>query len=122
MSIIGKEIKEMAIRKIIKIGGIDVDMKTSADTPRAYRHIFGRDIFQDMNRLNLNMKKGSLDTGNTEVLENIAYVMAKQANPDIPDINDWLEQFNTFDIFTASKDIISLWGINNKTMISPKKK
>ena len=112
----------MAITGTVKIGDKEVKMKASADTPRLYRHTFGRDIFQDMNKLNLNMKKGSLDTGNTEVLENIAYIMAKQADPDIPEISDWLEQFNIFDIFIAGKDIFLLWAKNNKTSSAPKKK
>lgn len=112
----------MAIERTIEIADKMVKMKASADTPRLYRHLFGCDLFQDMNRLNLNVKKGSLDTGNTEVLENIAYAMAKQAEPKLPPIDEWLDQFGMFDIFFASGDILNMWAANTKTASEAKKK
>ena len=112
----------MALKKEIEISGIRVKLKASADTPRVYRHLFGKDLFQDMNMLNLNVTAGSLDMGNTEVLENIAYTMASQADRDIPDIDEWLDQFEVFDIYLAIKDILSLWAANISTMSKNKKK
>lgn len=112
----------MAIEREINIADKKIRMKASADTPRRYRNQFGKDIFQDMNRLNHNIKHGSLDTGNTEVLENLAYVMAKQADPEIPPIEEWLDQFGVFDIFFAAESIISMWGLNAETASIGKKK
>ena len=108
----------MAIEKTIKIGTKDVRMKASADTPRVYRHLFKRDIFQDIQKI----MAGKDSIGDTEVLENIAYVMAKAADKNIPEIREWLADFNMFDIYKAFPDIMKLWGMNTKSSSIPKKK
>lgn len=112
----------MAFSKMVKIGDKDVRLKASADTPRMYRQLFGRDLFHDMNKLNLRASESNIDMGNTEVLENICYTMAKQADASIPDIDEWLDQFDMFDVFYASKDVLEMWTRNISTMSTAKKK
>ena len=57
-----------------------------------------------------------------EMFENIAYVMAKHANPSIPDTpEECLDGFNTFSIYQVLPQIIELWGLNTQTEVQAKK-
>ena len=80
----------MAITKKIEIDGKEVLFRASAAIPRLYRIKFRRDIYKDLAQLEKavdeNVADGSrLDTFSLELFENIAYVMAKHADPNIPD-------------------------------------
>ena len=118
----------MAIKKNITIDGIEVPFKASAAVPRLYRLKFGRDIYKDFSALQKNVKEGdeensTLDIESLEVFENIAFVMAKHADPDnVPDNpDDFLEQFNTFSIYEILPQLIELWGLNTSTQVESKK-
>ena len=53
----------------------------------------------------------TLDTFSLETFENIAYVMAKHADANIPDTpEEWLGGFNTFSIYQVLPQLIELWG------------
>ena len=57
-----------------------------------------------------------------EMFENIAYVMAKHANPSIQDNpEDWLDEFNTFSICQVLPKLIDPWGMNIRTDVEAKK-
>ena len=44
-----------------------------------------------------------------EMFENIAYIMAKHADPTIPDSpEEWLDEFSTFSIYQVLPKIIEL--------------
>lgn len=63
-----------------------------------------------------------LDTFSLEMFENIAYVMAKHADANIPDTpEEWLDGFNTFSIYQVLPQLIELWGLNVQTDVSAKK-
>ena len=118
----------MAISKNITIDGIEIPFKASATIPRLYRLKFGRDIYRDFSALQKNVKgndseNSGLDIESLEVFENIAYIMAKHANPDnVPDTPDeWLEQFNTFSIYEILPKLLELWGRNTATQVDSKK-
>ena len=52
-----------------------------------------------------------LDMFSLEMFENIAYTMAKHADPSIPDSpEEWLDEFSTFSIYQVLPKIIELWG------------
>ena len=118
----------MAIKKNIMVDGIEVPFKASAAVPRLYRLKFGRDIYKDFSALQKNVKEGdeensTLDIESLEVFENIAFVMAKHADPEnVPDNpEDFLEQFNTFSIYEILPQLIELWGLNTATQVESKK-
>ena len=117
----------MAIQKNITIDGIDVPFKASATVPRLYRLKFRRDIYQDFAALQKSVgenteKSSALDIESLEVFENIAYIMAKHADPAVPASPDeWLEQFNTFSIYEILPQLIDLWGLNVETQVKSKK-
>lgn len=122
------------MRKTIIINGIECKLKSSAALPRMYRLKFGRDIFVDMSHLKKQMdlnKKMKEETGNDsssisieslEMFENIAFLMNKHGDPEQPnDIEEWLEQFETFDIYKVLPEILDMWNTENNQMSIPKK-
>lgn len=124
----------MAIKKNIIVDGIKVPFKASAAVPRLYRLKFGRDIYRDFaalqsaveNTENENSdekKKFALSIESLEVFENVAYIMAKHADPEgVPSEPDaWLENFNTFSIYEVLPQLIDLWGLNIETQAESKK-
>ncbi len=108
---------------------IQVRMRADASVPRLYRIKFRRDIFKDLGALQSRLEKtktegeqlGALDL---EMFENVAYLLAKHADPDnVPsDPDKWLEQFAMFSITEILPEILELWGLNMQTTSIPKKK
>jgi hypothetical protein len=112
----------MITRKIV-IDGKEVPFSASAAIPRLYRNKFGRDIFKDLSALQGSVEGGTIDVPSLEMFENIAYIMAKHADPSVPDTPDeWLDEFNAFSIYQVLPEIIELWGMNAKTDVISKKK
>lgn len=117
----------MSIIRNIEIDGKEVPFRASAAIPRIYRIKFHRDIYRDLNALEKSVEKNSeegsdLDMFSLEMFENIAYVMAKHADPSVPDSPDeWLEQFGTFSIYKILPQLIELWGLNVQTDVQSKK-
>ena len=117
----------MSLMKTIEIDGKPVKFKASAAIPRIYRIKFQRDIYKDLASLEKTIDKSSeevsnLDLFSLEMFENIAYVMVKHADPEIPDTpEEWLDDFNTFSIYQVLPKIIELWGLNVKTDAEAKK-
>ena len=117
----------MSIVKKVEIDGKQVPFKASAAIPRIYRIKFNRDIYKDLRSLEKavgegNEENSNLDLFSLEMFENIAYVMAKHADPNIPDTpEEWLDEFNTFSIYQVLPSIIELWGLNVQTEVESKK-
>ena len=107
---------------------IEVPFKASAAVPRLYRLKFHRDIYKDFASLKTDVAEGDenkseLDIESLEVFENIAYIMAKHADPEnVPDSpDDFLERFNTFSIYEILPQLIELWGLNTAVQVESKK-
>lgn len=117
----------MSIVKKVEIDGKQVPFKASAAIPRIYRLKFQRDIYKDLSALEKSINRANPDDSNLdlfslEMFENIAFVMAKHADPNIPDTpEEWLDQFNTFSIYQVLPQLIELWGLNVKTDVEAKK-
>lgn len=117
----------MSIVKDIEIDGQKVKFKASAAIPRIYRLKFQRDIYKDLSSLEKSIGNGeggesNLDLFSLEMFENIAFIMAKHAEPGIPDTpEEWLDGFNTFSIYQVLPQLIELWGLNVRTDIEAKK-
>jgi len=117
----------MGLMKKIVIDGQEVAFRASAAIPRIYRVKFHRDIYKDLRALekavgDSSEQESNLDMFSLEMFENIAYVMAKHADPSIPDTpEEWLDNFSTFSIYQVLPSIIELWGLNVQTDIQSKK-
>ena len=118
----------MGITKKIRIDGKDVMFKASAAIPRIYRLKFHRDIYKDLRDLekavdSSSAEESNLDLFSLEMFENIAYIMAKHADPTaVPDSpEEWLDEFSTFSIYQVLPEIIELWGLNIQSEVESKK-
>lgn len=123
------------MRKTLTISGVECNFRSSAAIPRMYRLKFGRDIFVDMQRLQKQVvlqekiKKesgedveSSLPIDSLEMFENIAFLMHKHGDPSQPsEIDEWLEQFETFSIYEILPEILEMWNLENKQMSVAKK-
>lgn len=117
------------MEKTINIDGKEVRLRATAAVPRLYRIKFGRDIMSDIARLSRAYDKATtedeqMDVTDLTFFESVAYIMAKHADKDaVPDtVEDWLDQFETFDIYQILPEIVSLWNLNTLTTAKPKKK
>lgn len=117
------------MEKSIRIDGRDVPFRATAAVPRLYRIKFGRDIMQDMKSIRDDVEKAQngekpIPVKTLEVFENVAYLMAKHADPSLEakSPEEWLDGFNTFSIYAVFPQILELWAANNATLSAPKKK
>ena len=115
------------IERVITISGQEVPFRASATTPRLYRAKFKRDIFRDLTKLEGAYSKRTedgdeLQIEDLEIFENLAYIMALQADPSIPaTIDEWLDRFDIFSIYQVLPQILELWGENLMTEVEAKK-
>lgn len=126
------------LTKNIEIDGKNILFAASAAIPRIYRIQFKRDIFQDMTKIEKSVKKSQdkqkenqvsesdIPIEDLEMFENVAFVMAKHAaqkkGQDFPEnVYDWLDQFNTFSVYTILPEIVKLWNLNQQTQVESKK-
>lgn len=126
------------MEKMVKIDGREVGFRATALTPRIYRHKIGRDMIQDLNKLQSaynkamrlpddvtdeEYKEAQLSALDLEIFENAAYVMAKQYDANLPNSpEEWLDGFETFSIYEILPAILELWQLNSATTAKPKKK
>jgi len=126
------------MEKVITVCGKAVKLKATALAPRIYRFKFGRDIFSDFAKLSTNYKKvtdpalteeeraeRSLDILDLTIFENLAWVFARQGDPEnTPDNPDeWLDSFDgTFSIYEILPEIVELWNASAGTRSTPAKK
>ena len=112
------------MEKVITIGDKEVLLKSSAAIPRMYRIKFGRDIFTDLTELKNDVKKSkSLSIKSLEMFENIAYLMAKHGDKNVPNtVEEWLDEFETFEIYKVLPEILELWHMETEQKSTPKKK
>lgn len=112
----------------LSIDGRQVGFRANALTPRLYRHQFSRDLARDLNRIKNKFSKIKeddqfFDAIELETFEDAAYIMAKQADPEIPNTPDeWLETFGIFSIYEILPEILKLWQKNEATTSVPVKK
>lgn len=104
------------MKKTITIDGKDITFVATARTPLLYKQYIGKDLFTEMNRIQGD-QAAALD-----VFSNLAYVMAKQADPEIGDIDEWFDSFGLFSLYTALPQLTSMWNLETSTSIEPKKK
>ena len=129
----------MALTETVKIGKARITFRASALVPRLYRAKFGRDMIADMNILRKSYNKAAnLPENATEeerqdaqlsvldltIFENVAYIMAKHANKNVPsDPDAWLDSIpGVFSIYEIMPVLLRLWGDNTKTTSIPAKK
>lgn len=104
------------MEKTVVIDGKEVRFKSTGATALRYKAQFRKDYLTEILKLNslngLNLGEASpeqLENVDFEVFYNIAWTLAKTADPSIPDPLTWLdrfEEFPVFDIFPELQDMI----------------
>ena len=123
------------MEKTIIIDGREVRLRASAAIPRLYRIKFRRDILQDMQTIKKAVEKSARENAKEdgqmssiplealELFENVSYLMAKHADPAVPPtVEEWLDGFETFSIYTVFPAIEELWMANVQQLSTPAKK
>ena len=101
------------MEKIIEIDNKKIRFKSTAGTLMRYRNNFGRDLIKDIVALDKKFKKVKDGTEQFAILEldmfeKIAWAMAKTADNQIPDIEHWLDDFDSFSIMKILPQIMEL--------------
>lgn len=114
--------------KTIEIDGRLVTFRATAAIPRLYRLRFHRDIMQDMARmreeiLKAQQQKKSVPVDILTLFENVSFLMAKHADPSLEanTVEEWLETFSSFSLYTVFPVISELWLENVRTLVEAKK-
>jgi hypothetical protein len=107
------------MEKIITIDGKEVKFKTNGAIPLRYKAQFGKDYFKEILKMfpltKLKEKKKNeinvkdLEALDFEVFYNVSWVMAKTADPSIPEPLTWFASFDEFpigDIFPELQDMM----------------
>lgn len=127
------------MERTIKVGGAELRMRASALIPRLYRFRFGRDLIKDMTQLEKAYKKAmSVNEDATDdekqdaelgvldltIFENVAWAMAKNADPNVPnDPDEWLDTIDgVFSVYEVLPQILDLWTAGLETTSKPVKK
>ena len=106
------------MKKDITIGEKTVPMSASALTTLLFKNQFGEDLIKGMQNLQKDAQKGEVDL---IFVSKMAWVMAKEYNKDIEPLEEWLSQFEMFDIGNALPEIITFWASNEKQNSVPRK-
>ena len=127
------------MERTLNIGGAELRMRASALIPRLYRFKFGRDLIKDMSQLEkaykkaLSVKEGATDEERRDaelsildltIFENVAWAMAKNADPNVPDDpGEWLDSIDgVFSVYEVLPQILELWTDGLDTTSKPVKK
>lgn len=111
------------MEKVIKVDGKEIRFKATANTIRMYRQIIGEDLLPQMQKFEKQAAAGQFDDDALRMFENLAYIMAKQADPLITDNRDeWFDQFGMFSLYNIMPELATLWAAGQKTSSVPKKK
>jgi hypothetical protein len=92
------------MEKTIEIDGKKVRFKSTGATPLRYKAQFGKDYFKEIMKLQPLAKFSGksritpeeMEALDFEVFFNISWIMAKTADPSIPEPLEWLDQFDEF--------------------------
>ncbi len=122
----------------IKIDGKDVRFKATAAVPMMYRMVFRRDLLTDIQKVAKALEQEKQNSGGSDdatpqsslpvyaliMFEQMAYIMAKHADPAIEADGpvEWMEQFSTMSIYAIFPVIQALWEGNMERLVESKKK
>lgn len=108
------------MEKTITISGKKCKFRSSGALPRIYRMTFNEDLFADISKLEGTTGEQAMSSDVISTLENVAFCMAKHADPNIgDDIIEWLESFETFSLVQALPEILDLWTKEIESKSSP---
>lgn len=113
------------MEKVIKVGDREVGLKSTASLIYKYHRFFGRDLIKDIiklqDKLNARMsKEEQFESLDLQMFSELAWTMAKTYDDKIPNIEEWLDQFETFDIMKILPEVMQLLADNMRAEMTPK--
>lgn len=102
------------MEKTLTIDGRAINFKCTGGTLMRYRNQFGSEFFADLASLSTAKKDPSKI--NFSVIENMTWVLAKTADPTIPDPQTWYDSFDEIDIFEVWGELSELVSKAVKTL------
>lgn len=108
------------MEKKVKIEGKEFRLVANGATPRVYRSLFKKDIFNGMSTA-VN-KDGEIQ--DSEVFENLTFCMAVQGGsvPMATKIEDWLGEFDSpMAILNIADQVMNIWLEETETTSTEKK-
>ena len=112
------------MEQLIKIGDKEVRFRTSAAIPYLYKNKFNEDIFLAIKKVSdgyKKTKKNELPVEVLEIVQQMAYIMAKHADKSVTDdFVEWLGDFESYDIYMCASEILKLWNSGIRTASIPK--
>ena len=110
------------MEKRITIEGHEFGIKASAGTVRSYRDKYGRDIIVDIGTLEKEIiETKTLSSESAKIAENVIYQFAKDYDPELPSIEEWLDSFSPYFVYLAVPEVILAWTENMRTLQKSKK-
>lgn len=110
--------------QIIKIGDQDVPMRSSAATQYRFKAVFGTDLMSALSRAN---KSPENQTEAAELIPQLGYIMAKQADNstewrklNFEAFLEWADQYDTSDMAIAAPEIVQIYSSSARTTSTPK--
>ena len=95
------------MEKIIEINGKKVGLKASAKFLLLYENYFGKDGLKDLNSL-LTGAGTANDLENAIIIYRITWAMAKNYNKKIAPLEDWLDEFDSFNLADVITELLPL--------------
>lgn len=97
------------MEKILTIDGKQIPFKCTGGTALRYKMQFGKDFFGEITKMAVVNADGTIamDYGkfDMESFYNLAWVLAKTANPSIPTPLEWLDTFESFPIMEIMPEL-----------------
>lgn len=111
------------MERTITIGDKEVKLKANAMLPLIYQVNFGEDIFKVQGKLfSFIGKDGKVDFKGAQDLDcvglmKITWCMAKAADGSIPELEKWLDEFDSFPMLEIFAEIHDMY-LNNMVTVS----
>ncbi len=112
------------MEKTVTFQGKEMKLLANALLPRKYRHTFGRDLMQDMQKIAVPDSEGAAPDMDLSVFEDLTWLMFKNAGEDVGNSpEEWLSGIDDmFSVYMLIPDVVGLWQANNETTSVPAKK
>ena len=110
------------MEKTLIIDGKSVTFRCSGGFLIRYKEMTCRDPIQDIVGLSKITSKDGVDYSklDTHILYDILWVLARSADPDVPDLLTWLDSFDSFPIGEVFPQIIDVLTAAFGTTVEPK--
>lgn len=111
------------MEKVVTLEKKRIGFRASAGTVATYRSMFQRDLLIDMSSFEEDIKvNGKLSIESLGIAEKAVWIMAKEYDDSIPELEEWYKNFSPFFIHNACIVCLNMWLQNIARMNTSKKK